>query len=289
MRIRAPRGGEDGVVLINVLAIVAIASAVAVTMLTLSQAAIYRSQRFSDAAQALATCFGAETSAVIALRRDLEETPDVDHAREAWAGLGETAAKIAGGTFDLAIEDAQSRFNVNGLRSGGAAALETFRAIVLSLDLPGDDADRAFALIRFAGPLSDVRELARAGLDEASIASLSELVTALPERTDVNLNTAGQGLLAILLKNPVSAAFLVSRRERLGYLAKDDLDAADILLAPGIGFSSRYFRVAVTVRVGDAVQTLTSLLFRRERNGQAEVVAISRKRGRAAPLPEPPS
>ncbi|MBC8130573.1 MAG: general secretion pathway protein GspK [Rhizobiaceae bacterium] len=289
MTVRGSRDAEGGVVLINVLAIVAIASAVAVTMLTLSQAAIERSQRFNDAAQALATCLGAETSVIIALRRDLEEAPDVDHGREAWAMLAETAAPIAGGTFDLAIADAQSRFNVNGLRDGGSAALENFRSILVSLELPGEWAERAFALIRFTGPVSDIGELQRAGIDAAAIARLSDLVTALPGRTEVNLNTASQNLLAVLLKNPVAAAFLVSRRDRLGYLTKDDLDAADILLAPGVGFTSRYFEVAVDVRVGEAEQTLTSLLYRGERDGRPQVVALSRKRGRAAPSPEPPS
>lgn len=285
---RFKRKGEAGVILINVLAIIAIASAVAVTMLTMSQAAISRSQRFSEAAQALATCLGAETSAIVALRRDFAEGPDVDHARETWALLAETGAPIAGGTFDLFIEDAQSRFNVNELRGGGVVALENFRAIVVSLELPPDFADRAFALVRFTGPVADLRELARAGIADEALDQLSRLVTALPGRTDVNLNTASQDLLAVLLRNPVAAAFLVSRRDRLGYLTPDDLDAADIVMAPGLGFASSYFRVEVDVRMGEARQAVTSLLHRRASAGLAEVVTLSRKRERAAPLPEPP-
>lgn len=287
-RDRIGRATDDGVVLVNVLAVVALASGVAVTMLTFAESGIHRSQRFSDAAQALAYSMGAEASAIVVLRRDAEEAPEVDHAREPWAALSETAVRIEGGAFDLAIEDAQALFNVNGLPRGGTVALETLRKIVAALELPAEFADRILALIRFAGPVSDIRELGQAGIDDEALARLSTLITALPGQTDVNLNTASRDLLAILLGNPVSATFLVSRRDRAGFLSGDDLDAADILLAPGLGFTSNHFRVTITVTVGETQQILTSLLQRRERQGRAEVVAISRKRGRAAPFPAPP-
>ena len=287
--VRDPRRCDEGVILVNVLAIVAIASAVAVTMLTLSQAAIQRSQRFGDAAQALSTCLGAETSAIVALRRDFETAPQIDHQGEEWASLAESAAPIAGGTFDLSIEDAQSRFNINSLGTGGAVGLENFRAILKAVDLPPQLADGAAALIRLTGPLNDIRDLSRVGLDDATLQKVSRLVTALPERTDVNLNTASQDLLAVLLHNPVSAAFLVSRRGRTGFLTSDDLASANILAVPGVSFNSRYFRVSVAVRIGDVRQTMTSLLYRRQRGSRAEVVVLSRQRGKAAPLQEPPS
>lgn len=281
--------GESGIILVNVLAVVALASAIVVTMLSVGESGIHRSQRFDEAAQALAYSMGAETSAMVVLRRDAEKSNDLDHLGEAWATLNEDGVPIQGGRFSLKIEDAQSRFNLNDLRSGGMVALAVLRAIVATLGLPADTADRINALIRVAGPLDDLRDLSRVALSDAQLSALSTMVTVLPGRTSVNANTAGEGLLGILMNNPVSAHFLVSRRDAAGFLTRDDLRNARIILPPGVELKSDYFRVMIDVTIGDTAQNLTSLLQRRHRNGQEEVVAISRKRGRAAPSPEPPA
>ncbi len=280
-----PADSESGFILINVLAVVAIASAVVVTMLTIGQIGIRRSQRFGDAAQASAWAAGAETSAIVALRRDGEEAPQIDHMGEAWAAIGQERIAIEQGVFDVRIEDAQSKFNVNGLLTAGMAGLGTFRKIVVALGLAPELADDTLALIRFVGPVADIRDLAAAGFDDAGLAALDTMVTALPGRADVNLNTAGEGLIGTIIGNPVTARFLVSRRERTGFLSQDDLSATNIIAPPGAGFTSNYFWLFASVTVGDTQQTIRSLLERRKRDGRVEVVAVSHKRGGAARLP----
>jgi type II secretory pathway component PulK len=72
---------------------------------------------------------GGELSALVALRRDAEQSPEVDHVGEPWAKLSESGAPIEGGTFDLAIADAEGRFNINSVRTGEVASTILFQTI----------------------------------------------------------------------------------------------------------------------------------------------------------------
>lgn len=278
-----PPSRQAGIVLVNVLAIIALASSVAYMMITLQGTAIHRSQRFSEAAQAAAYARGGEASAIVALRRDAIEAPKIDHYSEPWAALAETDAPIGNGTFTLTIEDAQSRFNVNSLERGGILALQTLKQIAVALDLPPEVAQLIADQILTTGPVARLDALRGVNLDAAMLARLSQLVTALPGKTEVNINSASEALVAIMLGNPVAARVLVSRRERQGFLTKDDVKRAGVLLPPGIGVTSDYFRVTVTVRVGETVQRLSSLLARYQVDDRPEVVAIARQRGIRAP------
>ena len=281
------RDRQAGVILINVLAVVALASAVVITMLTLADSAIGRSQRFGDAAQASAYAIGAETSAAVALRRDMNQAPEVDHNREPWATVAQEQVRIEGGVFSLAIEDAQSRYNLNNLLTGDMLAIETLRKIAAALELPAKTADRAATFVQFGGPLGNLGELSAAGVDARSIEVLGGLVTTLPTQTEINVNTAGEPLLGVLLANPVAARFLVSRRDRAGFLTEDDLSRARILLPPGVGFRSEYFRVTVDVTLGRTRQRISSLLQRSGSGDGARVIIVERKREGVTPMAPP--
>lgn len=122
------------------------------------------------------------------------------------------------------------------------------------------------------------------------VAALEPYVTALPGSTDVNINAASPELLELLFDNAVQARLIVSIRERRGTLSPQDLQAARIVLRPGVGFRSNHFRLRVTARVGDTVQATESLLQRLPGPGGAPEVAVIR-RGRttaAGSLPPPP-
>ncbi|NWO96470.1 general secretion pathway protein GspK, partial [Escherichia coli] len=80
--------------------------------------ALDRALRTREAARALAVVRGGELSAVVALRRDMVVAPNEDDVTEPWARLSERGAPIEGGSFDLAIADAEGRFNLNALRAG---------------------------------------------------------------------------------------------------------------------------------------------------------------------------
>jgi general secretion pathway protein K len=286
----AGRDREAGVILINVLVMLALTTTVVYAMLSLAELSLARSQRFGEAGQALALLRAGEQSAAVALRRDMREAPETDHASEAWGAVAQAPVEIAGGAFSLTIEDAQDRFNINGLSTGGLQAVQAFQAIAASLGLPRETAGRIVAALDDGGPIATLEALVpRAGLALEEAAALAPYVTALPGATDVNINAASAELLEILFGNAVEARLLVSIRERRGALSPQDLQAARIVLRPGLGFRSNHFALRVTARVGDTTQAAESLLQRRPGpGGVPEVAVIRRGRTAAGSLPPPP-
>jgi general secretion pathway protein K len=281
------RDSEAGVVLINVLVILALAASVVFAMVSLSDLAIQRSQRYSSAGQALALIAAGEASAIVALRRDMAEGLQTDNVTEAWAQTGQQTVEIEGGSFALQIEDAQSRFNLNSLPQSGALGLQILQRIVKSLDLPPDVTLRIAARLAQPSPLIRLQDLiVEAGLTASEVTQLAELATVLPGRTDINLNTAPVALLGVLADNPVQANRLEGLRKRKSFLTSDDLATANVILPLGAGFVSRYFLVSVDVTLGDSAQHMQTLLQRRNGpGGVGEVVAVFRQNPVTSPAP----
>lgn len=284
---RTGRAREKGVVLINVLAVMALASSVLFIMLTTQERAIDRSRSFSDAARAGAIAHGGVTSAIIALRRDAAASDRLDHSGESWGALAEETP-IPGGSYSLRIRDLQGRFNINNLARGDVLAAQTFQRIVELLGIPPQTAARIAFRITEGGPIADLRELVAIGVGESEIGRLSTLVTALPGRTEVNANAAAEELLAILLGNPVRANVLVAIRDRQGYVSRDDLSRARVLLPNGLGLASDHFEVDATVRIGATVQRVVAHLHRRREGMEVVVVPLTYRRDAAAPRGAPP-
>ena len=109
------RSRDPGVVLVNVLMIVALMSSVVFAMVSFGDLSIARSQRFSEAGQAISLVLAGENSALAALRRDLARAPETDHAGEVWGQVAQQAVTIEDGSFALAITDAQGLVNLTGL------------------------------------------------------------------------------------------------------------------------------------------------------------------------------
>ncbi len=286
---RHPPTDEQGMILINVLLFVAIASGILLLMISSEDSALERASRMREAARAQAVARGGETSAVVALRRDALSAPDTDNATEPWAALAERAAPIEGGSFDLAIADAQGRFNVNAVMSGDAGAVMMLGRVGAAAGLPASDVPKAVQLIRLSGPISDLRPLRLAGFDAATLTRLSGLITALPFETQINLNAATEPVLALLLDDPAAAATLIAERQRRGYLTPDDFRALRITVPPGAGFTSSLFWVRTRVRIGDTSQQLTSLIAReRDPQQRLRVAVIGRWTGASPPDQAPP-
>lgn len=284
------RESDAGVVLVNVLVTLALAASVVTMMLSLADLSVARSQRFSEAGQALALIRSGEQSAIVALRRDMVEAPDIDHRGEAWATIGQRRIEIAGGTFELEVADAQGLFNLNALVGGGLQALQVLDAIVAELGLAPETAARVAATVNVDGPLGELGDLTRrAGIAPADVDALGRLATVLPGNGDVNVNAAPPELLAILLQNPVQARVLAAVRERAGFLGPEDVAAAGVILPPGTGFTSDCFRVVTSVRIGTTTRSMESLLVRRRgEDGRIDVAVVARQNAAAAVSPPPP-
>lgn len=274
------RQSDAGVVLINVLAILALTASVVYAMVSLSELAITRSQRFSAAGQAQALIGAGEASAITALRRDMIDASQADHPAEPWAQTNQDPVAIGGGRFALRIEDAQARFNLNSLPGSGMLGLQMLERLVASLDLTPDVTARIAARLAQPAPLERLTDLvAEAGLTLAEVDMLADLITVLPGSTPVNINTAPTSLLAALADNPVQARQLDGIRTRQGFLTPADVAAVQVILPPGAGYGSRYFWVTITVEIDQTSQSLRSLLQRRTGpGGRPEVVVIERDR-----------
>ena len=266
---RRHREPERGIVLVYVLVVLAVASAVVVAMVGQSDRAIDRARQFGDAAQAEALIRAGEASAIAALARDPR---GIDHGQEAWARVAQQDLAIAGGRFQLRISDAQGRFNLTNLRSGGVLAQDRLRAIAASLRLDPSVVARLVAAFGPGNPPHDLQDL-QGVIAADDLEALGGLVTVLPEASDVNLNAAPAALVAVLLANEVQARKLMLRREAAGFLSAADVAGLGVILPPGIGFGSDFFWVDVTVQVGDALQSGTALI---ERSGGGVPVVVSR-------------
>jgi general secretion pathway protein K len=278
------RDGEEGMILVNVLMFVAIAAGLVMLMINREELALDRGLRTREAARALAVVRGGELSALVALRRDAETAGDADHAGEPWARLSERAAPIDGGSFTLAIGDAEGRFNVNSLRSGEGASVVLFQTIASEVGLPPEQVLAAAEYVRREGPITDLRPLGLAGIDPKVADRLERLVTALPGTTALNLNAADPEMLRILFHDPLVAARLAAVRARQGYLTLKDLSDQHVTMPWGTSFRSNTFWVRTRATIGGTSQQAATLIQRRrDAQGKVEVVPIERWRGAAVP------
>jgi general secretion pathway protein K len=276
-------------ILVNVLMMVAIASGLVLLLINREELALDRGLRTREAARAAAVIRGGELSAIVALRRDAELAPTQDYPAEPWGSLSESGAPIEGGRFDLAISDAEGRFNINSVRSGEAGSLILFKQIADQVGMRDDEMDTAIQMIRLMGPVTDLRPIASLGLKPEVLAQLGHLVTALPGTTTVNLNAADEEMLAMLFRDPLVATRLVAIRKRRGFLTPADLADQHVTIPWGTSFRSTSFWVRTRATIGGTSQQGATLIRRRwKEDGKPEVVPVERWRGAAVPPDAPP-
>lgn len=286
----APREGERGIILVNVLMFVAIAAGLVLLMITREEDALDRATRLREVARALAVVRGGELSAIAALRRDQAEAPDADYPGEAWGTVAQNEVAIDGGRFSLAIADAQGRFNINSLRDYQSGTVDLWQRIGTAAGLSPEQIIAATAFVRAQGPVVDLRPLEAAGIDAEVAARLRGMVTALPGTGRINLNSAPEPLLAVLVEDPEKAAALAALRQRNGRLTRADLVEADVFVPGSVGFTSDAYWVRTRAVIGDTAQQGAALVLRRlGADGRTpETVAVERWRNAAIPPDAPP-
>ena len=242
------RTERKGMILLNVLIVVAIAAAAVTVMIVAQDIEVQRSTRLHDAAQAQAYSRAGELSAIVALRRDALTAPAVDTMNEPWAKIGQRTLDIPGGSFALTIADEQARFNVNAVARGDVIPATALLVIGERAGVSRASTNMIILAVTALAPLRDDGLLRSAGIDPADLDRLAPYISFLPAGSAVNLNTAEPGLMEILLQDPVTVRRLVQRRAQVPITA----DEAAALGPPGlVGARSNHFRVETDVRVGD--------------------------------------
>lgn len=276
MRIRLTR--REGMILLNVLLVLAVASVAVLIMVSTQDIEVQRSTRLRDAAQANAYARAGELSAITTLRRDALVAAGTDNLSEPWAQLGQQDISVPGGRFALAIEDEQSRFNLNAMKTGESAPITLFQSIGAALDIDPVSMIRIASVVRVAGPLTDDGLIVAAGVPRADLDRLRPWVAILPEDATINLNTVGLPLLSLMTGDADVARKLIEVRARNGLLTPADLATEGAPTLPGTGFTSNHYRVITTVTVGDVTQALDSRIARIRRDRVVDVVVTGRRR-----------
>jgi general secretion pathway protein K len=306
-RATAPRE-QRGVAVVVAILVVALAASTATHLLWSSSLWLRQVENLVARAQADAVARAAAQWAAAILA---EDDRTVDHFGEPWSrripSIPAEGVALAG-----TIADEQAKLNVNNLVRGGGgspADVVVFQRLLAALGLapaladavvdwldpddeatpPGGAEDLHYLALpnprRAANrPIVDLGELAEIrGIDAAVLARLAPYVTALPEATPINVNTAAAPVLQALVPTltPEDAKRLIETRERTPFRSDDEFVHA--LATPPrapvdalIDVRSRYFSAAATVRVGRVAAGYRALLDRGER-GRPVVLALTQQ------------
>lgn len=296
--------GQRGVALITAIAVVAIAVSVAAVLAFDQQLAIRNSHNLLTHAQAEEYLRAAEGLAQIALIEDASDS-ELDALSEFWAQPASTAlsdeAEISGQLSDL-----QGRLNLNSLITEqgkvDGAILARLERLLRELELDPrlaaaivdwidpdlepygvggaeDDAyTRSDPPYRAANtPMVSATELRLiAGIDAEAYAKLSPHVTALPEPTAININTATPAVLRSLGLPSATVEVVLEARDTAAFdsvgamLSLPALQGLDIDRS-GLDVRSGYFALHSQVRFASTRVAYRSLIQRNE-NGTLRVL-----------------
>lgn len=268
------RDREAGVVLINVLVILSIASIIVFLMLSSQETSLRRAQSMAAATAADALARGAEASAVTALRRDMINAPETDHYGEAWAQISQEEASLTSGTFSVTIRDAQAKLNLTRLAGGAPTEVQPMLQLLVELDIDRAEGARIAAEIASRPGLKNIADLQ--SVTPTTIAALSPFVDFLPATATLNLNTADPVLLGAVLNNKSAALRLARARDAAGMLTQEDLDRVGAVRPALAGFTSQIFDVEIKAQVDDITLQLASRITRTE-NFAGKTVAVTRR------------
>lgn len=306
----------QGVALISVLLVVAVATVLSVSMVSTQNLNLHRVTNQLDQEQAYQYALGGEELARQILHQDFVDGNQSDNLAEDWAAPFEPFS-FDQGEVTIQITDLQGLFNLNSLAATGtqgAAQAFRFRALLEELGIDPTFADRVADWVdedqvtRSAGAedydyldddpphrtpghgMGDTSELRMIlDLDEESYANLLSYVTALPDSSaSLNVNTAPPVILQTIARDLSldQAQLLAEQRDANGgfnnvaeFLQQPGVTGQAGILASGLSVTSEYFRVDVRATYNARVSTLVSMIQRSAADGSLRVLSRDLGRG----------
>ena len=292
-----PPSAASGVALITAVLITAVIAIAAVAMASQQVLAVRRTANVIDSDRAYVFALGVESWAQQVLVRD-KRNSQTDALGEDWA-LHLPPITVEGAVVTGHMEDLQGRFNLNNLvdASGKASPLDLQRFRQL-LVVVGVDPGLADAVVDWIDPDSDVTQpdgaedadYLRAQVPyraaNAPLVSASELlmvkgftadayqklapyVTALPQRSAINVNTASAPVLMALATGitDTDASAVITARGNKGFASVADFTAQQALAGRGVSqqglsVASDYFLLDADARFGRGQTHLYSVMAR---------------------------
>jgi len=306
---------EKGVALITAIFIVAVVVTITSALSLNQQVWIRQVQNMMDKSQATSVLNGAFLSATALLAEDAKLN-DSDHLKELWATLP-LGGEAEGGLYIGTASDAQSLFNLNNLVSGdkpSTADIAVFRKLLAHVELDenlveavvdwidkdskrrpnGGAEDTTYTgkqpvAYRTANRLIEsVHELRLiegfSSLENrASLNQLLGLVTALPQRTTINVNTAPAVIINAILPNATDTVGenIVKYRSKKPFDSKNDFikQLARGQKPPKVAYDIKtsYFFIHVQTEFGRLSNRSIGLLHRPSKGKNTKMVWRSRE------------
>ena len=301
-----------GVALITAMLITALTGSLAAGLAWNNALDVRRTMVLLFHEQGMQVALGAESWIRNILRDDAIDS-QTDHLGELWAselpGLPVDNDSVQGAVIGK-VEDLQGRFNVNNLigRDGSVDpdALEQFQRLLVILDIdprfaglaadwidadqeagfPDGAEDSIYTGLTppyrtFNRALVNVTELsALEGMDKASIDRLLPHVTALPGRTDINVNTATAAVLQSLDANldATTVESLLEQRADGGFQDYRPMFATLVTnqaILNQLTETSSYFQLKAVVQIDTVRVTYYSVLLRSPNGGPVTTILRS--------------
>jgi len=312
---------QRGVALITVLFMFTLLAIVLSGLIAVNSADINRAKSYFSSEQAYLFCLSGEEIARQMLAEDFKKSPDVDHVNEAWAKSG-YIYNVDGGYFEVFIEDASGKFNVNNLSDANTNKQKMIFSGMLKFVIDEQsladkvaeqmmdwvDTDKVVGTEEFDylsedpsyrppnGAVADISEIrwlkdVDAEIYKAVLDELYPSLTALPAQNKININTIAPLVLAGLgnIKIEDAESFVKTIRSTESGFPTAAQAAAGI---PGVDLSlldvkSDYFQVRVRAKYGEHYAYLTSLIFRdSSANGRLEIISRDRSKKFVFPFSE---
>jgi len=312
---------QRGVALITVLFMFALLAIVLSAVIAVNSADINRAKSYFSSEQAYLFCLSGEEIARQMLAEDFKKSPDLDHVNEAWAKSGYIYS-VDGGYFEVFIEDASGKFNINNLSAVNYAQQKIIFSNMLTLVLDDKnlsdkvaeqmtdwvDADILIGVEEFDylsedpsyrppnGLVADISEIRWLKDIDAEVYKVlhDELFSSLvviPGQSKININTVTSHALAGLGNINLKAAdsFVKAIRSTEGGFSTPSEAIAGI---PGVDLSlldvkSDYFQVRIRAKYGAHYAYLTTLIWRNSAdNGRLEIISRDRSERFVFPFSE---
>jgi len=302
---------NKGTALVTALLIVALASVIATAMLKQQHVDIRRAENMVKGDQAVLYLQAGENWVKQLLVRD-RLAGKSDSLSDNWAKIDETF-DIDGGVIQISIEDLQGRFNLNNLldKEGKPSKpdLTQFRNLLVALEvdpelaqpvldwidadinvsLPTGAEDQEYLALEQAyrsansAFVSSTELMLVKGFSREIFDKLAPYITALPERVEINVNTASVPVLAAVLGTSlVEAETVVSGRPEQGYKDITEFRGEQALAGKkvtGITIESQFFLTRVIVGLGRYNASQSSVIARDNKKTSLPVV-IQRSRAK---------